>query len=101
MPVSLTRIKAEKGRALEEQILEFLEREPTQAFTSVEIALGVHGLERAAAAFFAALVDQDKGKDELAAIVEPCQVALRALTDSNRVVALQFQGMTYFALQEP
>ncbi len=99
MPVSLDRIKAEKGRALEERILEFLARDRAQAYTSVEIALGVHGLERAAAAFFAALVDRDK--DDLAAIVDPCQHALRELKDANRVVAHQYQGMTYFALPEP
>jgi len=98
MPVSLEQIKAEKGRALEERILEFLARDPAQAYTSVEIALGVHGLHRAAAAFFAALVDKDK--DELVAIVDPCQRALRELMDANRIVAHQYEGMTYFALPD-
>ena len=39
-------------------------------------------------------------QDELVAIVDPCQRALRELMDANRIVAHQYEGMTYFALPD-
>jgi hypothetical protein len=96
MPVRLDKIKAERGRHLRDRIVEFLEKDRAQAYTSVEIALGLHGHDPATTTFFAALVD----KDQLASIVEPCQQALGELVDQKRVIAHQFDGMNYFSLPE-
>lgn len=96
MPIN-ARLLKEKQKPIKERILEFLERQPGQAFTLNEIAADLEGHLMVSEYLFQLLMEQGEGRTS----TDPLYVeALAELSSEEAIESGAHRGDTYYYLPE-
>lgn len=95
MPVPIETLQ-QAERPLDDRIVEFLQRDPAQAFTLEEIAVGVSGLDSAWAAVLALML----GSSQPISMNRPSQFvdAMTRLVAAGRVRSWDYKDAKYFSV---
>jgi hypothetical protein len=94
MPIPVAQLK-EANRPLRERILEFLEKNPSQAYTAAEVLIGLEGWSEMAAALAILLLRKQGG-----ALGEVREV-LTTLEAEGLVQSAQHLDVPYYAIRSP
>ena len=94
IPVDQLNSSAASAPALEERILEFLRRDPSQAFRLMEIVAAVEGYRDEDSASISLLAMSELQHE---ALIDDYRNALGYLLLEDKVLARDYQGVGYYA----
>jgi hypothetical protein len=95
MPIPVQKLK-EARRPMVDRVREFLARDPSHAFSTMEVLAGVQGDDRETALLKIALLEPADFK----ASVGPIEGALAELLQKGAVEAAEYEGLTYYCFVE-
>lgn len=93
MPISISEFDA-KARPVEERIVEFLDKNPRQAYSLSEVVATLEGYESIGGFVLAITMQGDEKKRRL---LGPYAVAFKTLLEGGRIRRGVHQGQEYFA----
>jgi hypothetical protein len=96
MPIPVAKLK-ERTAPLSERLLDFLRKNPTQAYSETEIYGGVQGLDESALAVFILILLTGKSTGRL----DEVRAALKELERDGLIQAAKHLNTTYYAIQQP
>jgi hypothetical protein len=94
MPIPVA-VLQQANRSLRDRILEFLEKNPSQAYSDVEVYAGLEGLSETSLAVLVLFELMNKGPLRL----EPIRAALAALEQEGLVQSAAHNNITYYAIR--
>lgn len=95
MPIPLAKLQ-ERTQSLSERILEFLRKNPSQAYSASEIYGGVQGLADSALAVFVMLLLTGKSNGHL----DEIRTTLESLEQQGLVQSAKHMNTIYYAIRE-
>jgi len=95
MPIPVAKLQ-ERTAPLAERILDFLRKNPTQAYSETELYGSIHGLSDSALALFIVILLAGKSDGRMAEIRE----ALKTLERDGLIQAAKHLNTTYYAIRQ-